>query len=499
MNPAFIGKALKPNPKIGTQFTVRSREWKDWQKKEFKLLKAYIDLASSYQEIFDDPNDFWNNLLIRNKWALRNIRKADYYTFDIVKKDFHLGGSDYYKKTEIRDNIISDQIRKAMTLCGVRPNEYLRPISAPNFRNRLVQIYIQHLFNISINKGWFKISEKAHGFVNERNSKSNALEHFSYHFPQIEDIADEEIRKDICQLDIPESMVINHMKFRKDKNSPVNFMFTDTKLYDFHLDLENFFPSWSRSDVIKYMTRFTNRNVARKIANVSCKNGKLVQGSVISPLLTNLMMYDLDTELQNFCKKYDICYTRYADDMLFTSKRKIDKTLSFKIISIIKRHNLKLAEDKVGFSTNIIDVNGLKLNMNLIREGKDPVRVSQKFYKRTKYLVKIYNRAVARAIKYYTWRTGFKLNGTSTKVVRKSANGKTFGIYNEQNLRSVSLGNAAYITLAKRYFTARYNRTWLAWVVQQAKTGINIVSDNQLEIFNRNLLIREERNKKIGY
>lgn len=49
-------------------------------------------------------------------------------------------------------------------------------------------------------------------------------------------------------------------------------------------------------------------------------DGHLPQGTPLSPLITNMCMISSDYVLGEYCKYHQVCYTRYADDLLFSSK-----------------------------------------------------------------------------------------------------------------------------------------------------------------------------------
>ncbi|MBR3149800.1 MAG: RNA-directed DNA polymerase [Eubacterium sp.] len=54
------------------------------------------------------------------------------------------------------------------------------------------------------------------------------------------------------------------------------------------------------------------------LANFCCYKGSLPQGTSTSPMLSNLVFRDFDDEMEKLCLKYNIRYTRYSDDMLFS-------------------------------------------------------------------------------------------------------------------------------------------------------------------------------------
>lgn len=66
----------------------------------------------------------------------------------------------------------------------------------------------------------------------------------------------------------------------------------------------------------------------KKALDLCFLNGGLPQGSPISPMLTNLMMIPIDHRLCNCLREYkgnSYVYTRYADDILISSRRAFNK------------------------------------------------------------------------------------------------------------------------------------------------------------------------------
>ncbi len=59
--------------------------------------------------------------------------------------------------------------------------------------------------------------------------------------------------------------------------------------------------------------------VAEIIARLCCYNGHLPQGAPTSPVLSNMICFRLDTELLQIAKEARAIYTRYADDVTFSS------------------------------------------------------------------------------------------------------------------------------------------------------------------------------------
>lgn len=85
------------------------------------------------------------------------------------------------------------------------------------------------------------------------------------------------------------------------------------------LDLKDFFPSININRVIYIYTSlgYTNK-VAFYLASLCCYEQHLPQGAPTSPYLSNIVSSLLDKRLIALSKKYNLRYTRYADDLTFS-------------------------------------------------------------------------------------------------------------------------------------------------------------------------------------
>ena len=96
--------------------------------------------------------------------------------------------------------------------------------------------------------------------------------------------------------------------------------------YVLNLDLEDFFPSLNfgrvRGFFIKDKRFKLNEKVATVIAQIACHNNELPQGSPCSPIISNLLGHLLDVRLVRLAGKYKCTYSRYADDITFSTNLK---------------------------------------------------------------------------------------------------------------------------------------------------------------------------------
>jgi len=105
----------------------------------------------------------------------------------------------------------------------------------------------------------------------------------------------------------------------------------DSKYY-FVSDISNFFPSIGRNLIISCIKEnllnipidLSDKMLIETIANIVTYDGFLPAGFVASPSVSNAILYNFDKEMQKYCMKNDIIYTRYSDDLIFSSNKKLE-------------------------------------------------------------------------------------------------------------------------------------------------------------------------------
>lgn len=173
--------------------------------------------------------------------------------------------------------------------------------------------------------------------------------------------------------------------------------------YVFNLDLKDFFPS---IEIGRILNRFNfppfnlNKNnnrdiignyigwlacesmiVERTLDNKMTKVVKRVlpQGSPLSPTLTNIICERLDRRLTGLANRHGVKFSRYADDITFSSMHNVYQSNSdFRnsVVDIIKSQYFTINESKVRLQKNIVrqEVTGLVVNKT--------VNVSKTYVKR---------------------------------------------------------------------------------------------------------------------
>ena len=132
------------------------------------------------------------------------------------------------------------------------------------------------------------------------------------------------------------------------------------KKFVLNIDLHDFFPSITFEQVKRCLTsepyRFSDY-AAELIANlcVVCRDGRryLAQGFPTSPMLSNMVCAEMDRQLAELAERSGVVYSRYADDMTFSSDECVlhapDGEFFSHVKSIIEEHGFTLNEKKTRF------------------------------------------------------------------------------------------------------------------------------------------------------
>ncbi len=195
--------------------------------------------------------------------------------------------------------------------------------------------------------------------------------------------------------------------FEKEKSIITNAKIHRNKKLVLNIDLENFFGSFHFGRVRGFFNKNNNFllsvEVATVIAQLTCYEGKLPQGAPTSPIITNLICEILDQRLLRISKKYKLDYTRYADDLTFSTndKKFLDLQTEFYelLSSELTRAGFKINEKKkrLQLRDSRQVVTGLVVNKK--------INVNRVFYKET------------RAMAHQLYKEGkFEINGKIATV-----------------------------------------------------------------------------------
>ena len=145
-----------------------------------------------------------------------------------------------------------------------------------------------------------------------------------------------------------------------------------------NIDLKDFFDQIHFGRVLGMLVKppySLGREAAITITQIACYNGHLPQGSPCSPIITNMICAPLDNAMMRLAKKTGCYYSRYADDITFSTYRKeFDKgivlenngtiELGDEIKRILSKHSFIVNQKKVSLKTKDCrqEVTGITVN-----------------------------------------------------------------------------------------------------------------------------------------
>lgn len=174
--------------------------------------------------------------------------------------------------------------------------------------------------------------------------------------------------------------------------------------YFLKLDLKDFFPSIKYSDIIPIIDEWykgvsVNWSLGfddKELIRISCfyKEDRLAIGYPSSPVISNAVMYQFDLNVEGIVSSGNfgnVIYTRYADDLVFSTDKKGGcKSLKKEIEYVIYKHkspdiSLNPSKTRLGSSTGgTASVTGLKMcsdgHITIQRKQKDHIRLLLSLY-----------------------------------------------------------------------------------------------------------------------
>ena len=229
-----------------------------------------------------------------------------------------------FKKKKNYENILIDEFHNRESKIFYKNNKKIIELSLSNIRN---------------NKAYF------HKEISKKNGGKRRL--------SIPDSYTKVVQKKINILltkfyHAPKSVYAFVKSSDNKKNIVTNAYMHINKKIVINVDIENFFNSINFGRVRGLLMSYPyniDKDLATKIAQLTIFNNQLPQGAPSSPVISNMICYKLDKQLMHLAKEYRCMYTRYADDITFSTN---DKYLNQK--AFFKELNKKINEN--GFSLN---------------------------------------------------------------------------------------------------------------------------------------------------
>ncbi|MBK7805178.1 MAG: RNA-directed DNA polymerase [Saprospiraceae bacterium] len=231
-------------------------------------------------------------------------------------------------------NIINYQYKFYQIFLIRKANGKLRPIAAPYPELKSIQKSIVKYLDLN-----FIPHPNSFGFQKNKDIKGNAKMHLNNKFVFNADIKDFFVSIKFSHF--RKKMLPNENIFSDDSN-PLSIL----RVFCFISDAEN--KQLSKEDTHYF----------------------LPQGAPTSPILSNIYFYDLDEKIFDLCKQLNINYSRYVDDLTFSSNENyFENNSDFrnKLVSILNSDGLSLNEskNKLYYKYNTQIVTGLIVNQKL--------------------------------------------------------------------------------------------------------------------------------------
>ncbi len=178
--------------------------------------------------------------------------------------------------------------------------------------------------------------------------------------------------------------VINPHYLGRRCNIVENAMVHTGKSHLLNIDIKDFFPSISAKRVKELFSSplFNyDEQITWALTMLTTYKGLLCTGAPTSPVLSNFVCLELDKELKNYALMNNLQYSRYADDLTFSSDDRIHDDMILDIVSIINKNHFRINQKKLRLvgANRRQTVTGITVNQK--------VNVNRKLLKRTRAML----------------------------------------------------------------------------------------------------------------
>lgn len=170
----------------------------------------------------------------------------------------------------------------------------------------------------------------------------------------------------VLQLVYHEKSNVNAHGFIKNRSIITNSKEHINKNIILNIDIKDFFPSINFGRVRGLFIKAFNigERAATVLAQLTCYNNELPQGSPCSPVISNLICRNLDKDLFYLSTKNGCKYSRFADDITFSTN---NDYLSDGIVRSAQSTSVIVLGDKL---LRVFKNNGFEINTRKVRMAK---------------------------------------------------------------------------------------------------------------------------------
>lgn len=281
----------------------------------------------------NDNESFFANYLVNDDFLLQIIKNSTLPDFqkDLALEEFKRRWQQYKIAKEKFLQIVSG--RDLAVFFELKYQSFLSTIGLLKFNNQ--KKYSE--FTIPKKSGGTRIINSPNQQLLHLQRKLNFILNLFYDPPKA---AHGFINKIIYKEKVSSRSIVSNAKSHSGRKLILNF------------DLEDFFPSITGNRIFSFFRASPfnfNKEVAGLLTEICCDpNIKgLPQGAATSPILSNMIARRLDIKLIHLASKHKLIYTRYADDITFSSN-KLDVPSDFldEFYSVITSEKFKINREK---------------------------------------------------------------------------------------------------------------------------------------------------------
>ena len=135
--------------------------------------------------------------------------------------------------------------------------------------------------------------------------------------------------------------------------------------YIFCTDLQEFYPGINHRQIHDmYLKLGYSKYIAHWLTKLTSIEFELPQGTPTSTAIANIVFLTVDKKLIDICKSADITYTRYVDDLTFSSPKDF-RSLIDSILSTVTGGGFKISYRKTSYQGEQL-ITGIKVHNNYI-------------------------------------------------------------------------------------------------------------------------------------
>lgn len=145
-----------------------------------------------------------------------------------------------------------------------------------------------------------------------------------------------------------------------------NALFHLNQKYFLTIDIKDFFPSISQKQVFEMLNEiYSDKDFSIKLAKLCTYKRRLPQGAPTSPALSNLIFKKIDDEIMRYCNSEMVTYSRYADDLTFSSDNKNTLQFAYKYVNdLLFKNGYNINKNKTRYLSGKgkIAITGVNIN-----------------------------------------------------------------------------------------------------------------------------------------